>query len=108
MTDRQTARHRNLCENILQRLRVLWMSNADAWLLSEHVYRGFQLAHTSVSEEAISSAISDLCERGLVESRLGDVPGLTPQREYRITTDGRDFVQHGHPWDLMDRFAKRD
>jgi hypothetical protein len=101
----ETRRLRNIQEAILRILAICFQGTADLPVLWRHVVEGFARAIVPYSEEEIRAAMTDLVERGLVnvsdEEGLGDMP----EKGYRSTPAGRDFLRARCPWDLLDRFS---
>lgn len=101
----ETRRLRYIQEAILRDLAIRFEGTPGEALFWRHIIQGFAQAIVPYAEDEIRSAMTDLVERGLVtvsdEEGLGDLP----EKGYRITATGRDFLRARCPWEMLDRFS---
>ena len=101
----ETRRLRAIQEAILRDLMIRFEGTPGLPLLWRHVVEGFARAIVPYGEEEIRAALADLVERGLVRDSDEEGLGDMPEKGYRITVTGRDFLRARCPWDMLDRFS---
>jgi len=101
----ETRRLRNIQEAILRDLLIRFQGTPGLPILWRHVVEGFARAIVPYSEEEIRAAMADLVERDLVRDSDEEGLGDLPEKGYRITATGRDFLRARCPWDMLDRFS---
>ncbi len=101
----ETRRLRAIQEVILRILAIRFADAPGLPVLWHHLVDGFASAIVPYNENEIRSGMVDLVERGLVAA--SDEEGLAdmPEKGYRATAEGRDFLRARCPWDMLDRFS---
>lgn len=103
--DLSVQRSRTIRECILKLLFGMFRANPDLAVEARHIYEGFATSRLQYSREDIDPELVDLIEDGLVQ--VIDLPGMTtpPEKGYRLTSRGRDFVRARFPWGRIDEFT---
>lgn len=103
--DATVQRSRTIRECILKLLSRMFQANPDLAVEARHIYEGFATSRLQYGREDIDPELLDLIEDGLVH--VGDLPGMTtpPEKGYRLTSRGRDFVRARFPWAKIDEFT---
>jgi len=101
----ETRRLRTIQEVILRDLAIKFEATPEIPLLWRHILYGFSTGVVPYAEDEIRAALADLVERELAAA--SDEEGLAdlPEKGYRITAVGRDFLRARCPWELLDRFG---
>jgi len=105
MPDLATLRKQGLMKDILRFLDIMWKANPSVALPAGELYRGLANSEVPPTDTEARAAVADLIERKLIESEPAAVPSEVPQRCYKITAKGRDFVEHRFPWFAIDAFS---
>ena len=101
----ETRRLRAIQETILHDLAIRFEGTPGLPLLWRHLMYGFSTGTVPYGEDEIRAALADLVERGLVRDSDEEGLGDMPEKGYRITVTGRDFLRARCPWDMLDRFS---
>jgi hypothetical protein len=105
--DRQTLRHRTICESILRVVNLIWRANPGIAATVGKLREGLSTSAVPPAQDEITTALAELCLRGLIEPKPIRIAGYVDETGYVPTSRGLDFQDHSFPWDLVDSFAKR-
>ena len=97
---------RMIREGILRPLFHLHQQNAEVGMTPPQLYALFSGMVMPPSREEISAEVSVMVEDSWLES--DQFQGLSgPERRFRITRQGRDFLLGECPWEAIDKYSGR-
>ncbi len=106
--DARVRKLRAIREAILRLLYNTFVSCPDVGVMARHVYEGFTTGRVQYMQAEIDAVLADLIEDKLIT--VENVPGVEaiPDKMYRVTSRGRDFVLARFPWDCIDEFTGKE
>ena len=101
----QVRRSRTIREKIIQLLSAAFAGNPDVGVPHDQILAGFCDGRVRHTPEQIVTELINLMDDGLIEQLPSPGGGPLPDKEYKITKDGRDFRIAGCPWAKVDDFS---
>lgn len=102
------VRSRAIREAILRLLNNVFMGCPDVGCLASHIYEGFTTGRVRYTQTEIDAELADLVDDRLIS--VENAPGVEaiPDKLYKATSRGRDFVRARFPWDRVDEYTGKD
>jgi len=98
---------RTIREAILLMLDAAFKGDPEFDVPRDGILAGFAPGRTRYAPGQIDVELRDLIEDRLVEQVPREPGNPLPDRHYRITSPGRDFVRAKFPWHRIDEYTGR-
>jgi len=100
----EVFRRRTIREAILRVLNAAYAGNPDVGVAHDQVLDAFSTGRVRYTPSEIEAALLDLADDRLI-ARENAPWGTPPEKLYRVTGSGRDFVLARFPWGRVDEYT---
>jgi hypothetical protein len=104
----EVVRSRAIREAILRLVNNAYIGCPDVGVMACHIYEGFTTGRVRYTQTEIDAELIDLADENLITIENAASVAPIPDKLYKITGRGRDFVRARFPWGRIDEFTGKD